>query len=286
MTPKKNIMIEKMQRDEMVLSAKLNAPSHVTASIAAMLGYDAIWVDLEHIPGDYSQIKEVVLACKAYGCETVVRVARGSYSDLIHPLEMDASAVMVPHVMSVEDAKYVARMTKFHPIGRRAIDGGYADGQYCLLNTADYIKNANENRLTIIQIEDIEAYEQLEEIAQIPGIDMLFFGPADFAHSIGVPTNTADPRVLEAKRRVAEVARKYGKFAGTVGSMANAAERVAMGYQFLNIGAELGMGTVIIAHSIFCISFVVVTVKARVASLDPKLEEAAGDLYASPIQAF
>ncbi|MCC3297414.1 ABC transporter permease [Arthrobacter caoxuetaonis] len=56
--------------------------------------------------------------------------------------------------------------------------------------------------------------------------------------------------------------------------------------QFLNIGAELGMGTVIIAHSIFCISFVVVTVKARVASLDPKLEEAAGDLYASPIQAF
>lgn len=56
--------------------------------------------------------------------------------------------------------------------------------------------------------------------------------------------------------------------------------------QFLNLGAELGMGTVIIAHTMFCISFVVVTVKARVASLDPKLEEAAGDLYASPVQAF
>ncbi|WP_312180468.1 ABC transporter permease [Arthrobacter sp.] len=56
--------------------------------------------------------------------------------------------------------------------------------------------------------------------------------------------------------------------------------------QFLNLGAELGMGTVIIAHTMFCISFVVVTVKARVASLDPKLEEAAGDLYASPAQAF
>ncbi|MBD8043261.1 ABC transporter permease [Arthrobacter sp. Sa2BUA2] len=56
--------------------------------------------------------------------------------------------------------------------------------------------------------------------------------------------------------------------------------------QFLNLGAELGMGTVILAHTMFCISFVVVTVKARVASLDPKLEEAAGDLYASPVQAF
>lgn len=194
MTPKKNIMIEKMQRDEMVLSAKLNAPSHVTASIAAMLGYDAIWVDLEHIPGDYREINEVVLACKAYNCETVVRVARGSYSDLIHPLEMDASAVMVPHVMSVDDAKYVAKMTKFHPIGRRAIDGGYADGQYCLLNTPDYIKNANENRLTIIQIEDIEAYEQLEEIAQIPGIDMLFFGPAGLRSLSGYPRSGRRPQ--------------------------------------------------------------------------------------------
>lgn len=56
--------------------------------------------------------------------------------------------------------------------------------------------------------------------------------------------------------------------------------------QFLNLGMELGKGTIIIAHSMFCISFVVVTVKARVASLDPKLEEAASDLYASPIQAF
>jgi spermidine/putrescine transport system permease protein len=56
--------------------------------------------------------------------------------------------------------------------------------------------------------------------------------------------------------------------------------------QFLNIGVDLGVGTIIIAHSMFCISFVVVAVKARVASLDPKLEEAAADLYASPIQAF
>ena len=250
MTPKKNIMIEKMQRDEMVLSAKLNAPSHVTASIAAMLGYDAIWVDLEHIPGDYREINEVVLACKAYGCETVVRVARGSYSDLIHPLEMDASAVMVPHVMSVEDAKYVAKMTKFHPIGRRAIDGGYADGQYCLLPTPEYIDNANNNRLTIIQIEDIEAYEQLEEIAQIPGIDMLFFGPADFAHSLGIPGQGADPRVMEAKRRVAEVARKYGKFAGTVGGTGNIKDLYDMGYRYVNVAADVlsiidGFGSVL-----------------------------------------
>jgi spermidine/putrescine transport system permease protein len=56
--------------------------------------------------------------------------------------------------------------------------------------------------------------------------------------------------------------------------------------QFLNVGVDLGVGTIIIAHSMFCISFVVVAVKARVASLDPKLEEAAADLYASPIQAF
>lgn len=56
--------------------------------------------------------------------------------------------------------------------------------------------------------------------------------------------------------------------------------------QFLNIGADLGLGTIILAHTMFCISFVVVTVKARVASLDSRMEEAAADLYASPLQAF
>ena len=68
---------------------------------------------------------------------------------------------------------------------------------------------------------------------------MLFFGPADFSQSIGLPTQIGNERTMEAKRRVAEVARKYGKFAGTVGSADNVKELYDMGYRFVNLGADV-----------------------------------------------
>ena len=136
-------------------------------------------------------------------------------------LELDASGIMVPHVMSYEDAKQVVYYSKFHPIGRRPIDGGNADGKYGLLSMEDYIRYCNEEKLTIIQIEDVEALDDIEKIAALPGIDMLFFGPADFSQSVGMPTQIGNERTTEAKRKVAEGARRHGKFAGTVGDPRN-----------------------------------------------------------------
>ena len=233
--------IAKLRNGEMILSAKLNVHHPIIAAQAAMAGFDLIWADMEHVPVDYNEINQVFLAAKAYGAETIVRVPRGCYSNHVRPLEMDCAAIMVPHVMNAEDARNVARMTKFHPIGRRAIDGGFADGLYCQMGTADYIEYANNERLTVIQIEDFEALEEIEEIAAIPGIDMLFFGPADFAHSLGVPTNTRDERVTAARIKVAEVARKYGKFAGTVGGPAILKDLYDMGYRYVNVTADVAI---------------------------------------------
>ncbi|MBQ2741874.1 MAG: hypothetical protein IJF32_03635, partial [Oscillospiraceae bacterium] len=148
-------------------------------------------------------------------------------------------AIMVPHVMSKKDAEEVAYYTKFHPIGRRPLDGGNSDGMYCLMDLPEYFKYSNEQKLTIVQIEDIEAYEQIEEIASVSGIDMLFFGPADFAHSLGLAHNMGNEKICEARKRVAEVARRHGKLAGTVGSTANMEELYNMGYRLVSVGADV-----------------------------------------------
>ena len=232
-------MIAKLRADQLVTSIKLNISDIIVAEIAGMVGFDCIWVDMEHCPADFREIQTAMLAAKAHGAETIVRTTRGAYSNMTRPLEMDATAIMVPHVMSVEDARQVAYYTKFHPVGRRPIDGGNADGMYCLTGVEDYIRYSNEEKLTIIQIEDVEAYEQLEEIAAVPGIDMLFFGPADFAHSLGVPANGADPRIQKAREDVARVARKHGKLAGTVGGPGNLKELYDMGYRLVNVGADV-----------------------------------------------
>jgi 4-hydroxy-2-oxoheptanedioate aldolase len=146
---------------------------------------------------------------------------------------------MVPHVMSLADAKNVVHMTRFHPIGRRAADGGNADGAYCGIDFVDYIKQANEQRFVVVQIEDPEPLADLDAIAALPGIDMLFFGPGDFSHGIGAPAVWNHPRLLAARKQVAAAAQAHGKFAGTMASPANMDELIAMGYRFLNLGADV-----------------------------------------------
>ena len=131
---RKNPIIEKLKRDELVTSLKINCSDSIPVEIACMCGADCIWLDMEHCPSDYNEIGKQILAAKAHGAEVIVRTPRGAYSNLTRPLELDASGVMVPHVMGYEDAKQVVYYSKFHPIGRRPIDGGNADGKYGLLS--------------------------------------------------------------------------------------------------------------------------------------------------------
>lgn len=239
MVYKTNRVIEKLKADQLVTSLKINSTDSIPVEIACMCGADCIWLDMEHCAADYNEIGKQILAAKAHGAEVIVRTPRGAYSNLTRPLELDASGIMVPHVMSYEDAKQVVYYSKFHPIGRRPIDGGNADGKYGLLSMEDYIRYSNEEKLTIIQIEDVEALDDIEKIAALPGIDMLFFGPADFSQSVGMPTQIGNERTLEAKRKVAEVARRHGKFAGTVGDPSNVKTLYDMGYRFINLGADV-----------------------------------------------
>lgn len=232
-------VLEKLRAGQTALCIKLNLADSRVAEIAALAGFDCIWTDREHVANDWDVVEKMVMAAKMHNVDTIVRVARGSYSDYVRPLELDATGIMVPHVMSLDDARAVVRTTKFHPLGMRPIDGGNADGAYCRLDFHDYLRLANEQRFNILQIEDVEALPDLEEIIKLPGMDMIFFGPGDFSQSIGAPGKFDHPKLIETRKRIAELAVKHGKFAGTVGSLGNAAELIAMGYRFLSLGADV-----------------------------------------------
>ena len=232
-------VLAKMRSGEVAFGTKMNLADSRAAEIAAMSGFDCIWTCQEHIANDYSVIQNQILAAKTWNCDTVCRVPKGSYSDYVKPLELDATGIMVPHLMSAEETRNIVKMTRFHPVGRRPLDGGNADGLYCYVPQADYLSHSNKEKFVILQIEDPEPLDELDEIAAVEGYDMLFFGPGDFSHSIGDPGNFANPRVIEARKRVAETARKHGKFAGTVGSLSNVKELIEMGYNFINIGADV-----------------------------------------------
>jgi 4-hydroxy-2-oxoheptanedioate aldolase len=238
MNMRKSRVLRQMRAGKVATCVKINLSDPRNAEIAAMCGFDCIWIDMEHVPNDMSVVENSVRAAKIYDVDVLTRVSKGCYSDIVRPLEGDSAGIMVPHLMSLEEAKQIVYYTKFHPIGRRPLDGGNADGAYCLVSGADYIKQANEERFVVVQIEDPEPMAELEEICALPGIDMIFFGPADFSQGIGAP-NTSDPRIDEARQLVAKTARKYGKFAGTVGGPGNFDKLVEMGYTFISTGADV-----------------------------------------------
>ena len=239
MDMRKSRVLRKIRNGETAFSFKLNLGDVRAAEIAAMSGIDCLWTDMEHVPNDYYAIENIVRAAKIYDVDVLTRVKRGSYSDLINPLEADSAGIMIPHLMNLEEAKQVVYYTKFHPIGRRPIDGGNADGNYCLTDGNTYIKQANEERFNVVQIEDPEPLKDLDAICALEGIDMIFFGPADFSQGIGHPNDFAHPELARVKELVAKTARKYGKMAGTVGGIGNYKQLEDMGYNFINLGADV-----------------------------------------------
>ncbi len=239
MKMRKSQVLKKLRAGEIVNCFKLNLCDGQVAELAALSGFDCIWIDREHLAQDWSVVTAQNWAAKAYDVDVMVRIPRGSYSDYIKPLELDATGILVPHIMSLEDAKKVVHMTRFHPLGRRPVDGGNADGAYTYMDFGEYLKQANDQRFVVLQIEDPEPLDDLEAIAALEGYDMLFFGPGDFSHGIGAPGKWDHPLLIETRERIAKVARKYGKFAATTGTIQNAGELASMGYQFINIGADV-----------------------------------------------
>ncbi len=201
MEMRKSRVLKKLRNKEIALSTKINLSDPASVELAALAGFDCVWLDMEHIPCDWSILCDMIRTAKVYDMDTMVRVSKGSYSDLIKPLEADATGIIYPHLMNVREAQELVYYTKFHPVGRRPLDGGNADGKYCQIDMKEYIKQANTERFVMVQVEDPEVLEDLEKIAQIEGIDIIFFGPGDFSQGIGTPGDFQNPVLTGNKKK-------------------------------------------------------------------------------------
>ena len=222
---------------------KLNLGDPRVVELCGLAGFSAVWICNEHVANDWFNLENQIRAAKLYDVDTIVRVEKGSYSDFVKPFEADATAIMVPHVKTAEEARSIVEMTRFYPLGRRAVDGGNVDGRYCHIPIADYMAHSNTERVLIFQIESPEALENVESIAAVPGYEMLLFGPGDFSHLIGKPGQVNAPEVVAARKRVAAAAKKHGKHMMAPGMMAPRAVLEEEGYRVFTLGADvLGLG--------------------------------------------
>jgi 4-hydroxy-2-oxoheptanedioate aldolase len=228
-------------RTPMILKINLSDPRAV--ELAGLSGADAVWLCTEHVPNDWVGIENQIRASRIHDVDCLVRVARGSYSSYILPLEADATGIIVPHVGSADEARQIVEWTRFHPLGKRALDGGNIDGLFCQLPMDEYIEHSNRERVVVLQIESPEALENVEEIAAVPGFNMLLFGAGDFSHRIGKVGQMNAPEIVNARKRIGAAARRHGKFAMLPGLMAPASVLLEEGYQVFGCGSDVhGLG--------------------------------------------
>lgn len=236
-------VLEKMRRGECALSFGVSmAPAPEIVEMLGLTGFDACWIDMEHRDYTYREVNHMIRAARAVNMDALIRVRREGYFSYFRPLEAGAAGLMVPHCMSGEDARFIARNARYHPIGQRGIETVGADADFGAADPHEYLAWANQEVFVAVQIEDREAVEDLDAIAATSGIDLLFLGPADLTQSYGIPLQFGHPLIRAAAERVAEAAARHGKWWGTTVAGAEAARPyVEMGARFMNVGSDFGL---------------------------------------------
>ncbi len=203
-------------------------------------GYDAVWLDQEHVGLTMPQIEEAVRAARGVGLDSFVRLTATDYATVMRPLEAGAGGIMAAQVQSAREAADVVRWAKFHPLGQRGINGSGVDGRYSTLPLKEYFAKANAETFIAIQIEHVNAVREVDAIAALPEVDVLFVGPADLSSSMGHPGEWEHPLVWDALGKVSAACKKHGIHWAILPPSPDYARRcVELGCRMLSIGLDV-----------------------------------------------
>jgi len=219
------------------LGTFVGAASPVTAEACAAAGVDWLVLDLEHGSGGEEQVRDVVPAAGAYGVPTVVRVESAARIRIGRVLDLGAAGVMLPRMDTAAEVAEAVRHLRYPPAGDRGV-ATYNRACRFALDPGALVRAGGEV-LGVVQIESASAVDQVEEIAAIDGVDVLFVGPQDLSHNLGVPGDLQAPAYLAAVDQVRAAAARHGKACGLlVRDGAAAAARQADGWTFVAVGSD------------------------------------------------
>ena len=233
---------QKITRGQPALITTLHFMDASLYEMTSLMGFDGIWIDLEHHSHSLETAAQMMRAARVGTSDIVARPAKGEFMRLARVLEIGASAIMYPQCDNADEASQLVRAAKFPPDGRRGCDWGGSDTPYMMMPMEEYLRKANEETLLIAQIESPEALENVEAIAQVPGIDILFLGPGDYSIRLGIPGQSQHSEIRAAEDRIARAASHAGIHWGLpVGSPEQAQDAIDRGARFICHQADLNL---------------------------------------------
>jgi 4-hydroxy-2-oxoheptanedioate aldolase len=220
----------RMLAGEPLAGTFLDLASPLAAEITGRAGFDWLMLDLEHGAGGRP---ETLAQLQAAPAPVVVRVPHGGSEEIGWVLDHGAAGVLVPRVQGLREAARAEAATRY--AGARGLDPGSRAAGFG--RDAGYGERADDERVVMVQIETRGALDAVDEIAALPGVDVLFVGPYDLGVALGVTPGAATPEVQEAARTVAEAARAGGKAAAVfLGDPALAPRYRELGFTLISAG--------------------------------------------------
>jgi 4-hydroxy-2-oxoheptanedioate aldolase len=216
------------------------APS--TAEALGYCSFDFLVVDMEHVPIEVSDLAGILRAIGCTPADPVVRLAWNDQVLIKRVLDAGAQTIMLPFVQTAEEARAAVAYTRYPPHGVRGVAAVHRASKFG--QVPGYLKVANEQICTIVQLETPEAIERLPAIAAVPGVDALFVGPGDLSASMGHIGDIGHTEVQALIAKAARDSHAAGKPVGIVGPNPEMVGRfLGYGYDFAAIASDIGMMT-------------------------------------------
>ena len=237
-----NPVKKKLHAGEPVLAVTITVNSIDVAAHAARMGFDFLWVEMEHSPITLESLRNMVLATRGLPAVPFARVPVNETWTAKRVLDAGVFGVMFPFTSTPELARQAAAACRYPPRGTRGSGAGLA--MFAWPDVTNYHDCADENVLVIAIIEEARAVGNIDEIAATPGVDVLFIGTSDLSFSLGLRGKQDGPEHCEAIAKIVEAGKKHGKFLGRpAATAAKIAEYREQGFQLFQTMTDIGLMT-------------------------------------------
>jgi 4-hydroxy-2-oxoheptanedioate aldolase len=213
----------KLKAGETVLGVFVRYPDASLVEVIGYQGWDFCVFDCEHGVIEPRDVENMTRAAELRDMTPLVRVTTNYAPVILRYMDSGAQGLHVPWINTAEEAKEAVGSVKYHPEGIRGLAGVRASEFGQGAPFGEYVKKANAETMVMIHIETIEAVNNLHEIVKVPGIDVIFIGPTDLSHSLGVPGNVQHPSVQEAIQRIVDTVKDSPAALGMMVTNAKAA---------------------------------------------------------------
>ena len=210
------------------------------SEIFTRTGADFLGIDIEHSTISQEQSQRIIAACQANGMVCLPRIASHNGEMIKRLLDSGADGLIVPMVSTPEELEQIIEWTKYTPVGNRSY--GIARGQGYGFDFEEHTATWNDSSIIIIQIESIQAVENIDKLLSFDEIDGVMIGPYDLSGSLKVPGKIDHPLVVEAGKKVMDACVKHGKSCGTQDtepSQESIEDKFEKGFNFVVLGSDI-----------------------------------------------